>query len=50
MPAETPPRRRSQAWFAGASRDASLHRSWMLNQGTPADAFDGRPVIGICNT
>ncbi len=27
-----------------------MHRSWMKNQGIPADAFDGRPVIGICNT
>ncbi len=26
-----------------------MHRSWMKNQGIPADAFDGRPVIGICN-
>ncbi|MEY3526655.1 MAG: hypothetical protein RI997_764, partial [Pseudomonadota bacterium] len=25
-----------------------MHRSWMKNQGMPADAFDGRPVIGIC--
>lgn len=22
----------------------------MLNQGTPPDVFDGRPVIGTCNT
>jgi dihydroxy-acid dehydratase len=27
-----------------------MHRSWMKNQGLPADLFDGRPVIGICNT
>ena len=27
-----------------------MHRSWMKNQGIPADSFDGRPVIGICNT
>src|SRR5690349_12706559 len=41
---------RSQAWFGGNSKDAFMHRSWMKNQGIPADAFDGRPVIGICNT
>lgn len=41
---------RSQAWFGGASKDAFMHRSWMKNQGLPSDAFDGRPVIGICNT
>ncbi len=27
-----------------------IHRSWMKNQGIPHDQFDGRPVIGICNT
>jgi dihydroxy-acid dehydratase len=41
---------RSQAWFAGAGKDGFIHRSWMKNQGIPADQFDGRPVIGICNT
>ncbi len=28
----------------------SCHRSWIKNQGYPEDLFDGRPVIGICNT
>ncbi len=41
---------RSQAWFGKADKDGFLHRSWMKNQGIPADEFDGRPVIGICNT
>ena len=41
---------RSQAWFAGHDKDAFIHRSWMKNMGLPDDAFDGRPVIGICNT
>lgn len=41
---------RSQAWFGGADKDAFIHRSWMKNSGLPDDAFDGRPVIGICNT
>src|SRR5579871_3724495 len=27
-----------------------MHRSWMKNQGIADDSFDGRPVIGICNT
>jgi len=27
-----------------------IHRSWMRNQGLPSHVFDGRPVIGICNT
>jgi len=41
---------RSQSWFGRDDRDALVHRSWMKNQGFPHDLFDGRPVIGICNT
>src|SRR3954447_14063695 len=41
---------RSQVWFDSQDRDALVHRSWMKNQGIPHDQFDGRPVIGICNT
>ena len=41
---------RSQAWFGTNDKDGFIHRSWMRNQGFPGDVFDGRPVIGICNT
>src|SRR2546427_9234174 len=41
---------RSQAWFGKNDRDGFGHRSWMKNQGWPHDLFDGRPIIGICNT
>lgn len=41
---------RSQAWFGGDDKDAFIHRSWMKNHGMPNDSFDGRPIIGICNT
>lgn len=41
---------RSAAWFGGIGKNAFMHRSWMKNTGHPADVFDGRPVIGICNT
>jgi L-arabonate dehydrase len=41
---------RSQGWFGKNDRDGFSHRSWMKNQGWPHDLFDGRPVIGICNT
>ena len=41
---------RSTAWFGGDGKNAFMHRSWMKNQGIPDDEFDGRPVIGICNT
>ena len=49
-PATWPRKLRSQEWFGGSSKDAIYHRSWMKNQGLPADLLDGRPVIGICNT
>ncbi len=41
---------RSAAWFGQQDKDGFIHRSWMRNQGFPPDVFDGRPVIGICNT
>lgn len=41
---------RSQAWFGSADKNGFMYRSWMKNQGIPAHHFDGRPVIGICNT
>src|SRR6266446_576752 len=41
---------RSAAWFGRRDKDGFIHRSWMKNQGLPDDVFDGRPVIGICNT
>ena len=41
---------RSQGWFGKQDRDGFMHRSWIKNQGYPDDMFDGRPVIGICNT
>ena len=43
-------KRRSQQWFGKLDKDGFAHRSWMKNQGHPNDLFDGRPVIGICNT
>jgi dihydroxy-acid dehydratase len=44
------PKYRSAHWFGKQDKDGFLHRSWMKNQGFPEDVFDGRPVIGICNT
>ena len=48
--ARDPKSLRSHAWFASNDRDGFIHRSWMRNQGHPDHMFDGRPVIGICNT
>ena len=42
--------RRSAEWFGKEGKDGFNHRSWMKNQGLPHHLFDGRPVIGICNT
>jgi dihydroxy-acid dehydratase len=44
------PSLRSREWFGKSDRNGFMHRSWMKNQGYPEDLFNGRPVIGICNT
>src|SRR5689334_6174789 len=41
---------RSEAWFARQDKMGFYYRSWLKNRGFPQDQFDGRPVIGICNT
>lgn len=41
---------RSSDWFGRVGKDGFIYRAWMKNQGIPADMFQGRPVIGICNT
>ena len=41
---------RSHSWFGKKNKDGIIYRSWMKNEGMPLDMFDGRPVIGICNT
>jgi len=41
---------RSHEWFGREGKMGFIYRSWMRNQGIPDDEFDGRPVIGICNT
>ena len=43
-------KRRSAHWVGLQDKDGFIHRSWMKNQGLPSDLFDGRPVIGVCNT
>ncbi len=44
------PRRRSAHWYGKLDKDGFIHRSWMKSEGLPDHAFDGRPIIGICNT
>src|ERR1700743_257233 len=43
-------RLRSTQWFGTADKSGFMYRSCMKNQGIPDHEFDGRPVIGICNT
>ncbi len=40
---------RSADWFGREDKGGFIHRSWM-KRGLPEHEFDGRPVIGICNT
>ncbi|WP_243658831.1 IlvD/Edd family dehydratase [Tamaricihabitans halophyticus] len=42
--------RRSAAWFGLTGKLGFVHRSKMYNQGYSSSIFDGRPVIGICNS
>ncbi len=41
---------RSADWFGGRGMHGFAHRSWLRSRGVPGDHFDGRPIIGICNT
>ncbi len=49
-PKKKPQDLRSQQWFGRQDRDGFAYRSWLKGKGLPHDQFDGRPVIGICNT
>jgi L-arabonate dehydrase len=49
-PRKKPEELRSQQWFGRQDRDGFAYRSWIKGKGVPDDQFDGRPVIGICNT
>ena len=40
---------RSSAWFSKPDKDGFIHRSW-VGRGLPEGIFEGRPIIGICNT
>ena len=41
---------RSRDWFGRDGKDGFIYRAWMKKQGIPAHMFEGKPVIGICNT
>jgi dihydroxy-acid dehydratase len=47
--AATPPLR-SRNWFAPKNLDGFMHRAYLKAEGFSDAMFDGRPVIGICNS
>src|SRR5499425_1381666 len=41
---------RSRNWFGRMDLDGFANRSWLKTEGFSDQVFDGRPVIGICNS
>jgi dihydroxy-acid dehydratase len=41
--------RRSSRWFQEPGYHGMARRAWLRSEGFPADVFDGKPVVGICN-
>jgi dihydroxy-acid dehydratase len=41
---------RSRNWFQGPEYYAFARRAWLRSEGFDRNIFDGRPVIGICNS
>ncbi len=41
---------RSNSWFHGDQYEHLARRAWLRSEGFTDAAFDGRPVIGICNS
>ena len=41
---------RSAQWCGSTDKNGFMYRSWMKNQGIPDHEFQGKPIIGICNT
>ncbi len=49
MPAQEK-KRRSQEWFSGLSYEGTVRRAWLRSEGFGSRVFDGKPVVGICNS
>jgi len=45
-----PAKLRSQAWFQGDEYYNFARRAWLRSEGFNKDVFDGKPLIGICNS
>ena len=42
--------RRSSQWFQAPGYHGMARRAWLRSEGFPADVFDGKPIVGICNS
>src|SRR5438105_8958948 len=42
--------KRSSQWFQTPGYHGMARRAWLRSEGYPADAFDGKPIVGICNS
>src|SRR5438093_1514456 len=41
---------RSAAWFAPRDVGGLIHRAYLRSEGISAEALEGRPIVGICNS
>jgi len=46
----SPMKLRSQEWYGGLSYESTVRRAWLRSEGLGAQIFDGRPLVGICNS
>ena len=44
------PKLRSQEWWSGPEYYNFARRAWLRAEGFARDNFQGKPVIGICNS
>ena len=42
--------KRSSEWFQSPGYPGFSRRAWLRAEGYPSDVFEGKPVIGICNS
>ncbi len=50
MSTNTAKKLRSQEWWSGQAYENYARRAWLRAEGFPADVFQNKPVIGICNS
>lgn len=49
-PTDKSPKLRSRDWFGKRDRWGLTHRAWLRAEGFSERVFEGKPVIGICNS